>query len=171
MSRIYLGPCGNLIKGHVLDSARSPLEAKMREYDSQLYVKWNPSKLRGEGLWEVRRRPENKVPKYSVVYKGNTYTSLEYVENGLVSHLFDVPYLNYKILEKLKEIDTWNASYKVQDYGKDLDYKEAKIQEKLEEKAEGERDYMIKQHKSQIKDFMEYVQSGGNPYAIADFWK
>lgn len=168
--QILMGPCGKLIQGHVLDCAKAPLEAKMREHDAQLYVKWNPKKLRGHGLWEVRRRPEHKLAKHIAKYKGNTYILLDYVENDFTCHIMDTPFLNYKLIEKLKQIDTWNDSFKAKDFGKELEYKEAKIQDKIMSKAEDDKNYTIKQNKSEIRGMMEYVLAGGDPTRIADVW-
>lgn len=167
---IHLAPSGRLIEGHVLDCSKGPLLRKVKEYDDQLYFRWNPKKLQGWGCWELRRRPEHKQIVDYVVYEGNTYTRLEYKENDLVCHIKDFPFLNYKILDWLKINDQWDKSYKAKDFGKELEYKEAKIQEDLEEKADKERTYMLKQHRSQVKDFMSYVNEGGDPTRIAEFW-
>lgn len=167
---IWMGPTGSVIKGHVLDNSRVPLERKMREYDPQLYVRWNPKKLKGYGCWEVRRRPEFKRAKEVVYHKGNTLVVLDYIENGFENHLLDVAYLNYNIITELKRIDTWQESYKAKDFGHTLEYKEAKRQEELEAKAEAEKDYALKQNKTKVRDLMAFVNEGGNPARIADYW-
>ena len=168
--KISLGPTGNTIHGHVLDCGRAPLEARMREYDAQLYITWNPRKLRGWGCWEVRRRPEFKSVKEVCIYGGNTYVVLDYKESGFENHIFDVPYLNYKILDRLSEIDTWKKSYKAKNFGQDLDAWEQNREAQIRAKAEEERAYAIKQHKSLIRDLMDYVNEGGNPARVADAW-
>lgn len=171
MPKIWLAPTGSISRGHVLDCAVGPLEARLREYDPQLYVRWAPKKLRGWGCWELRRRPENKVPVESVPFEGNTITRLEYRETGDVSHLKDFSFLNYDIFRWLYDTDTWRDSWKAKNWAKELEYREAKAQEAIEEKALAEKEYMIKQHRSQVRDFMDFVRSGGNPYRIADHWK
>jgi hypothetical protein len=168
--KVWLKPTGGVIKGHVLDCAIGPLSEKLRDYDAQLYVKWNPKKLKGWGCWEIRRRPEEMKVSEVEVFGGNTFVKLAYVENNLVNHVLDVPFLNYKILEKLKDMDQWKDDSRGADFNKRADYLEAKYDEKVEQHAEDEKNYMIKQHKSQIRDFKEYVLSGGNPYRLADYW-
>lgn len=168
--KVWLKPTGSVVKGHVLDCAVGPLEQKLRDYDPQLYVKWNPRKLKGWGCWEVRRRPEEMRPTQIEVFEGNTLVKLEYAETNLVHHVLDVPFLNYKILEKLRVMDQWVNDKRGADFNSRADYLEAKHDEKVEQRAEDEKNYMIKQHKSQIRDFKEYVLSGGNPYRIADYW-
>lgn len=170
MAKIWLSPTGNVVRGHVLDCSVGPLEARLKEYDPQLYVRWNAKKLRGWGLWEVRRRPEFKQIKHSVGFNGNTYSVVDYVEQDLVNHIMDVPYLNYKILDKIKEIDTWSESYKAKDFVKNLEYKEAKRQEEIDEQVHKEREYNLKQIRPLMKDLMEYVRFGGDPSRIADVW-
>lgn len=167
MSRILVGPTGNCIIGHVLDSSRSPLEAKLRDYDPQLYLRWNAKKLRGWGCWQLMRRSETKSIVDWAELDGHTYLRMEYTPGD---HIFDVPFLNYNLLERLKKGDTWRYGYKGKNFASELEYMEAKQAENLEEKSEAEKDYMIKQHKSQIRGFMDYVNNGGNPYAIADVW-
>lgn len=170
MSKIWVKPTGNIIKGHVLDVAVGPLVERLRDYDSQLYVRWNPRKLRGWGCWEIRRKPEELKVKDVAIYGGNTYVKLDYVEINLVHHILDVPFLNYSVLTKLKEMDRWVNDKRGADFSERAEYYEAKYYEKLEDKAEEDRAYAIKQHKSQIRDFKEYILSGGNPYRLADVW-
>lgn len=170
MPKIWLAPSGRLIEGHVLDCAKRPLEEALHLYDSNLYVKWNPRKLKGWGCWEVRRSPEEKVVIETIPFKGVTYTSIGYKEIDIIHHVMDVPYLNYLILEKLKKMDTWQEFNKGAGWAADLDYKEAKKQEEIVDKSEAEKAYNLKQHRSQIKDLMDYVNSGGNPARLADHW-
>lgn len=171
MSSITVGPTGNVIRGHVLDCAEGPLQARLKKYDPQLYVRWNPKKLSNWGCWELRRRPEFKSVRESFILGGYSIARLEYVENDFESHILDVPYLNYKLLDKVAEIDTWNKSYKAKHFGADLEAREADAQAQIAKKAAEDKDYALKQHKTMIRDLMDYVQSGGNPYKIADFWK
>lgn len=175
MSKVFLSPTGNTIKGHVLDCAVGPLVERLRDYDPQLYVQWNPKKLRGWGLWEVRRKPEAKSVRKEdvVVYQGNTFVFPKYHEQGLVHHVLDVPFLNYKILEKLKSMDIWehkDVGHKGKDLNHVLDYKEAKFLEREEDKAVKELDYNLKQYKKEIRWFKDYVATGQDPTRIADYW-
>lgn len=165
-----VGPTGNVIRGSVLDCARQPLEAALRVYDPQLYIKWNPKKLRGWGCWEIRRRPDYQTVLGSYEFEGQTFHILGFKEQNLVHHVVDVPFLNYSVIEKLKKMDTWQDSYKGKDFGKELDYKMNKALDREEEKAFSEREYNIKQYKREIRWFKDYVASGGNPAQLADYW-
>jgi hypothetical protein len=175
MAKIQVGPVGNISKGHVLDCAAAPLVERLRDYDPQLYISWNPRKLRGHGCWEVRRKPDEKSVRENdvVVFQGNTIVFPKYHENNLVNHVLDVPYLNYLILEKLKRMDMWThkeTGFKGKKLTEVLDYKEAKFLEKEEDNALKELDYNLKQHSSEIRWFKDYVASGHNPYRLADYW-
>jgi hypothetical protein len=169
---IWVAPTGKIVHGSVLDCARRPLEAKLREYDPQLYVRWNPKKLRGVGCWELRRRPEFKSIREEdvCVYGGNTYVYPKYHENGFDNHLKDFAFLNYSMLGWLQANDQWKASDRAKNYVRDLEYKEGKIRERIMSKADSEKSYMIKQNKVQIRAFKEYLLSGGNPHNLANVW-
>lgn len=171
MPKIWINPTGQVIRGHVLDCSVDPLVERLRDYDPQLYVKWNSKKLRGWGLWEVRRRPNLKVVKETVVAGGNTYNVIDYVENNFENHIMDVPFLNYQILERLKQMDTWAVSTHGKDFVSTMESREESYKEKVKEKALSERRYEIKQHMSQVRDLMDYTLSGGDPSRIANHWK
>lgn len=167
---IKTGPTGRIATGSVLDCAKGPLEQALKFYDPCLYVKWNPKKLKGWGCWEIRRRPEEKQVVESVSFGGATFSRVEYKEYDMVHHVMDLAYLNYNALEKLKAMDTWSEGRKGLEWVKQLDYREAKAQERIEAKASVEREYNLKQLKPQIKDLMDFVSSGGNPARLADHW-
>lgn len=168
--RISLGPTGSIITGHVLDSSKVPLERKLRELDSQLYVKWNPRKLKGYGVWEVRRRPEYKTVKDFAVYKGDCYTLVDYVENDFENHILDVPFLNYGIIAKLQSMDTWSVSRNSEVFANVMESRAETAKQKIEQDAKSERRYGLKQQRSMIRDLMEYTLSGGDPADIAKYW-
>lgn len=170
MAKVWMGPAGNIIKGHVLDSACAPLEQKLKEYDPQLYVRWAPKKLKGHGIWEIRRKPEHKSVKETVVWRNMAFHILEHVENNFDHHVLDVPFLNYDVLTKLKEMDAWQGSWKGQGFTSELEYKEAKRLEEIEEKAEAEKAYGLRQIRTRVRDLMEYTNSGGNPANICAVW-
>lgn len=167
---IFMGPSGSIVRGHVLDCAEAPLERKLKEYDSQLYIKWNPKKLKGWGVWEIRRRPNFKVVKETVVAGGNTFHVLDYVENNFDNHVLDVAYLNYKAVEKIKQMDTWQHSMHGKNFMSDMDAKSEAHAEKAKEAALKERRYELKQQNSMIRDLMDYTLSGGDPSQIANYW-
>lgn len=169
--RISLGPTGRIITGHVLDSSKAPLERKLREYDQQLYLRWNPRKLKGFGVWELRRRPELKTAKDFAIYNGDCYTLVDYVENDIENHILDVPFLNYSILNKLKQMDTWTISRDSEKFGKEMEYRADKFKTQEEESAKSERRYALKQQRSMVRDLMDYTLSGGDPADIAKYWQ
>lgn len=175
MPKIWLGPVGSVSKGHVLDCAKAPLEQTLRDYDPLLYVRWNARKLKGNGCWEIRRKSEQKTLRPSDIWSGYGITIAypKYHEIDLVNHVLDVAFLNYNVLTKLKSMDAWNMKdmgEKGKNFVKQAEYLEAKHLEKIEDKAVNELEYNIKQHKSQIRDFKEFINSGGNPYRLADHW-
>ncbi len=161
-----IGPTGNVVTGHVLDVSKEYLLEKLRDYDPLLYVKWNPKKNAGNGLWELRRRPEKKSAVLKTECKGFKLYELEYVEIGLVNHVLDTQFLTYDVLNRLREMDTWNKDHWIHD----IDYHEAKAAEKIESEAKKELAYNVKQHKREFNDFREYVLSGHNPARIAEHW-
>lgn len=192
MLNISIKPTGNLIKGNVLDASVGPLVERLRDYDPLLFVRWDPRKLRGWGCWSVMRQPEMKTVKRSQnpimlqtgkivppvqgdIYEFEGFTILDpkFHEMSLINHVLDVPYLNYQILDKLKEMDMWNqegGGYKGKNITKMADYNNAKHLDKVEDKALKDLEYNLKQFGSEIKWFKDYVASGGNPDRIADYW-
>lgn len=171
MAKVWLSATGKIIQGHVLDASRAPLEEALRDYDPQLRLQWNPTKLRGWGCWEVRRRPDEKRIVEAFHFEGMDIGVLEYKELNMINHVMDVPFLNYNIIDKLKKMDSWQTSYKGKNFTNDVDYAEAKYDEKIDEKSSQEMSYNLKQHKKEIRYLMDYVLSGKNPARIADYWK
>ena len=189
--RIEVKPTGKVIKGHVLDCSVGPLVERLRDIDPLLYVAWNPKKLRGWGVWEVRRKSEEKtvrmpreweipgkgkigIPGDVTSFGGMTIVYPKYHEIDLVNHVLDVPFLNYGVLEKIKAMDSWemkDMGYKGKNFVKQAEYLEAKHLEKIEDKAIEELEYGLKQIKGEVRDLQEFVASGGNPYRLADHWK
>lgn len=175
MPKVWLGPVGAVSQGHVLDCAKAPLEQALRDYDSLLYIRWNPRKLKGHGCWEIRRKPEVKTLKHTdlCTYRGATIAFPKYHEIDLVNHVLDVAFLNYTVLNKIKSMDAWNMKDmgdKGKNFVKQAEYLEGKYLEKVEDNALKELDYNLKQEKSRIHDFREYLLSGGDPHRLADHW-
>jgi len=168
MSKVFVSPTGKLIQGNVLDVARKPFERALRDYDKQLYVKWNPNKLHGWGCWEIRRRPDTKTVVEVQEWEGNTLVRVDWHENNLVNHILDAAFLNYDQLRKLKSIDTTVRGYS--NWISDMEYWEKKEEERQIAAARAARDYAAKQYKSEIRDFKEMVNSGLNPALLADVW-
>lgn len=163
---ISVGATGSLVTGDILDVNRNALERKLRDYDSQLYLKWNPKKLRGYGLWEVRRRPNLPTAHPISVFKGTTIYKLDYIENDIINHVMDLPYLNYSALTKLEKMDTWKDKNWVQN----AEYKGAKYREDAEKKKLKELAYNFKQQKQEIRDYRQWISEGNNPALLAHFW-
>lgn len=149
---------GNSIVGSVLDCNRKHLERAMRDLDPQLYLKWNPVKRFGLGMWEIRRLPNTKVPVFKTVWGDAKIYSLEYRERDVENHIFDREFLTYEIITHLRKIDTWTT-----DWLKDIDYKEEKAQEALKAKEKQERREFIKDNKKEVRAYYEYVRDGFNP--------
>lgn len=169
-TRITHGPSGRLIRGHVLDCSRGPLEEALRRYDPQLYISWNTRKLRGWGCWEVRQKPLEKNIIDSLMFKGSTIHVLAYKELDIINHVIDVPFLNYGILDKIKRMDSWAHSYKGKDFVNHMDYSEAKFEEKIENKMVDDLEYNLKQMKPELRYFRDFVLSGQNPADLAKYW-
>jgi hypothetical protein len=163
---ISVGPTGRTVRGDVLDVNKAALERALRQYDSLLYIAWNPKKRQGMGCWEIRRRPEKKTAIHQGSWNGLHFFELKYKELNVVHHVLDVPVLNYDVLARIKKMDTWD--YK--DFGREVDYREAEYDERIESKAQEEMRYMIKQHKSEVRDLKEMLLSGMNPAQIAKHW-
>jgi hypothetical protein len=187
MYRVSVARESNIVQGHVLDVARAPLLAALRRYDPQLYLKWAPKKRGGCGLWELRRKPEFKSLREGRVVEApikgkvcipgdvfdmgdHTICVPKYHENHAENHVKDFEYLTYEMLEWLSQHDLWGHGFRGKNAMKEAEYREAKYEEKIDEEADAERQYMIKQHKTQFNDFREYLLAGGDPYRLMDYW-
>lgn len=175
-----------LVPGHVLDVAAVPLVSALKRYDKQLYVKWSPKKRGGQGCWELRRQPEFKSvkvgryvdsPKGRVYIPGDVFEADDfticvpkYNENQFENHVKDFDYLTYEMVEWVAKKDLWGYGFKGKYAAHEAEYKEGQYLTKIEEEADSERSYMIKQHKREFNDFREYLLSGGNPARLADYW-
>lgn len=149
---------GNTVVGHVLDCNKKYLERAMRDLDPQLYLKWNPIKRFGLGMWEIRRRPDHKTTVFKTVWDGVKIFELEYKETDVGNHIFDREFLSYEIVEHLKEIDTWET-----DWLADLDYTEEVAQAQIAAKKKQETREFIRDNRTWAKDYFEAVRSGINP--------
>lgn len=191
--RIELGNReGNVIRGHVSDCALSPLLDALRRYDEQLYLKWNAGnskKRAGRGFWELRRKPELKsvketyeldTPKGFVGRQGDIYDLSAYglgtvlwpkyhETSGDCVKEFDT--LGYHIVSWVAKQDLWKYGFKGKNFVKESEYQEAKFEEKIDEDSYNEKMYGLKQMKTQINDFRQYILDGGDPYRLLDFWK
>lgn len=179
-----------LVEGHVLDVTRGPLLAALRRYDPQLYVKWNSKKRGGQGVWELRRKPEFKsvregrfvdsptrgrvlIPGDIHSFGDYTISVPKYHETSFENHVKDFTHLSYGMVLWVAAHDLWemqNCGYKGKHFTKEAAYREAKYEEKIDEDSYAEKQYMIKQHSTQFQDFAAYINAGGDPYRLLDYW-
>ena len=158
----YIKPTGNIIVGNSLDCNKASLERHLKAYDKQLYIKWNPKKNGGWGMWEVRRKPETLTNVFHGKFEGIKIYTAEYVELGIVNHVLDVPVLHENVLGKIKSMDSWASK----NFIDELDYAAAKHKETEEKKAREEMRYNAKQFKREWREFASLVSQGVNPGSI-----
>ena len=149
------GPTGSLIKGSIFDCNKNSLEKALKRYDPRLYIKWNPRKREGYGVWEIRIRPRLKT----LVRHDENFCSLEWRESDLIHHVLDVPILSYRILDKIYEMD----SYRSANYGKDLDDQLDKAEDDIDRRRLEEMRLRIRDDKKYVREWQELVRSGYNP--------
>lgn len=154
--KLWHAPLGKLIAGHVLDVNKRKFTEALQHYDRELYVKWNPRKIRGHGCWEIRRRPSKKTLLYKGTHKGMSFYVPTLVEYNDIHHVLDCAFLNYDAIRKLKEMDTWNTK----NFSITLEQREAEARAKIQAKVAEEMKYRIKQDKSMAQDLYEAVRSG-----------
>lgn len=100
---------GYTVKGHVLDVSKRVLEKMLKNYDSQLFLHWNPWKKTAQnGTWEVRRKPDIKLLTYCGEFEGQDMYAYEYKYNSFLDHVMDLPILRYDCLDKIKSMDKWS---------------------------------------------------------------
>lgn len=159
----HTGPTGRIIRGHVLDVNEKAFVGTLQFYDPQLYVKWNPTKLRGWGCWEVRRRPDMKLPVDVVpIGEDASIVRLEYKEFDIVNHVLDAAFLNYDIMRKLREMDTWNKGHDIHD----MDYINEQRAAELKQQQKEDLKYLFKENKNMFRYLKDLVKSGHNPARI-----
>lgn len=168
MAKIWLSPTGAVTKGHVLDVAVKPFERALKDYDRQLYVKWNPKKLKGWGCWEIRRKPESLTITDWAEVGSTVVFKLDYLENNLISHVLDCAFLNYSQLNKIRSMDTFQIG--PQQWIADREHlaKEQKLARQAA--AKQELSYAAKEFKREMRDFKELVASGFNPHRVLGEW-
>lgn len=154
--KLWHAPLGKLIAGHVLDVNKKKFTEALQHYDKQLYVKWNPRKIRGHGCWEIRRKPAKKTILYKGSWNGMNFYEPTTLEFNDIHHVLDCAFLNYDAIRKLKEMDTWDTK----NFSATLEQREADAQAKIQAKLLDEMKYTIKQHKSMAGDLYEALRSG-----------
>lgn len=172
-----------IITGTINDVSKTHLERALKRYDSQLYLKWDSKKA----VWQLRRRPDTKSVKegyfLDVPSKGRVFFpgDVHEFDNFTISvpkyhetradcvKIFQ--HLDYRILDWVAKQDLWKYGYKGKNFADEAAYREAKFEEKIDEDSYAEKAYGLKQMRTQINDFRQYVLDGGDPYRLLDFWK
>ena len=170
MSKIWVGPVGSVSKGHVLDVNQKLFNQALKDYDSQLYTKWNPKKIKGHGCWEIRRRPNLKDVTHVLEFEGNTIQYIDYVEFDMVSHVLDCAFLNYDQLRKIKEMDTFSEG-QAAGYADRLESREKSHREAHDAASRERLRYAGKHYRREMKDFKEMIRGGLNPALMMKYWK
>lgn len=165
--KFNVGPTGKTVKGHVLDVNKAPFERALRDYDSQLYVTWNPYKFYNYGCWEIRRKPAQYTPIYHGTVAGYSFVELKIIEVDFTNHILDCAFLNYDQLRKLKSMDTW----KNPNWVRDLERMEAEHKAAHQKKLRDDLVYNMKQQKTAFRDYRDAILSGTNPAELGRFWK
>lgn len=166
--RILHGPTGKLIRGHVLDANERAFSEALKFYDPQLYVRWNPKKMRNWGCWEIRRRPNKKTAVYQGSHEGVAYLKVMPIEFDAVHHVLDCAFLNYDAIRKIKEMDMFiqidKSGFKsLEDV---LAGREEIHRARLRETARAELKYALKQNRTAAREFYEAVRSGIHPAQV-----
>lgn len=162
MMKYKVGPTGSLIEGHLFDVSKASFEDALKRIDRDLYLNWNPRKRRGLGCWEIRCRPD-KIWVHQGDHEGTQIYALEGVENDLIHHVKDVPFLTYSALNltPLRDRKNW-----VRDY----EDKERKFIESKTKIIKEDLQYGLKQDRQVYKVFKDLVASGVNPALLAKYW-
>lgn len=150
---------GNVIIGHTLDCRHAPIERWLKNYDSQLYIKWNARKNGGMGCWEVRRRPTKKTIVVHYDLPELQLLEAKYVESDLVHHVLDAKVLDWRIPQRIYDMDT----FRHKDWVSKREYEGALHVDKQERKSREELKYAIKQHSRIFRDWATEVAKGQNP--------
>lgn len=144
-----------------MDCKRGPIEAWLKAYDARLYLKWNPKKNHGEGVWEVRIRPSRKTDVFVGHYQGADLYEARYVENDLTHHILDAKILDWSIPQKIYDMDTFRRGVKLTLDEREYEGDRATTEE--QKKYRQELAYAVKQHKTIFRDWAKYVAQGQNP--------
>lgn len=172
--KALVGATGRIIRGHVLDVSLKPFARALRDLDPQLYAKWNPTKLKGHGCWEIRRSPDwNGV--YDIADMGTwAIIDLRPVESPMIHHILDCAFLNYDQIRKLKQMDTWQWGETKEQGAKNwlnnIDNMELQNSKDAMNRANEAKRYAMRHYRKELNAFREAVLSGYNPHQIADVW-
>lgn len=162
---ITAGPTGRIITGDLFDSNPKTIELLLKDYDSQLYLKWNTEKCEGRGCWEVRRHPNLKRSVHKGHYNGIDFFNLEYVENDIENHIMDAVFLHPGILDNLKKMDQWELlrQYGYTSMNDLIQRSQTDLRAKAAIKAAEVARQGAKSMRSEIKDLKAMLLSGMRP--------
>lgn len=153
------GP-GWITVGSIMDCNRKNFERLLKDYSESLYVGWNPLKREGKGCWEVWHRPSKKTAVYEGEFEGIQMYSLEYKVSDFEHHVYDLDFLHYSFIEKLRRMDMWANKQFIQQ----MDDRLEEDQDKLDKVEEDSIKYAAKHYKAEFKKMHEAVQGGINPF-------
>lgn len=153
---------GKSVQGHVLDVNRKHFNRALSNFDSNLYTKWNPNKNKGNGLWEIRMKPLRSITIYEGEFQGAKLFRVEPVEHPVINHILDVPFLNYSVISRLREMDAWENKTMIEDG--DALAEKFRNQERARNKEELR--YQIRHHKKYFETLQDEMRSGRNPIGL-----
>lgn len=157
--KIQISNLGNTVQGNLFDCSKRLFIRDLKNYDKELYLKWNPKKLDGLGIWEVWRNPTKKTAIDHGEFMGGRLYTLEYKPNNFEHHVKDLDFLSYDFMNDLRKMDMWADKH----YLDKLDNAYDDIEEKAELAEEESIKYAIKHNKKLFKEMHEYTKSGINP--------
>lgn len=153
---------GSVVQGSVLDMNKKYFCEKLKQYDPRLYLKWNPKKRKGHGVWEIRIKPSKPTLVYHGEFMGQELCSLEYIESDMIHHVLDVNVLNMQVFNKLREMDAWENKNLIAEG----DYEAERQLIKQELQQDEERLRMIRENKKYFRELHEVARSGVNPASL-----
>lgn len=146
--------------GSVMDCDRKNFERLLKDYSESLYVGWNPMKRDGRGCWEVWHRPSKKTARVAYDSSDFAIITTEYVVSDFEHHVYDLDFLHYSFIEKLRRMDMWANRQFIQQ----MDERLKEDQDKLDRAEEESIKYASKHYKAEFKKMHEAVQAGINPF-------
>lgn len=153
---------GRVVQGSVLDINKEYFCEKLKQYDKRLYLKWNPNKRGGRGIWEIRITPTKKTRIEHGEFQGAQLGTLEYVESDLIHHVLDVPILGMHVFNKLREMDAWENKNLIAEG----DYEAERRLIKQELQQDEDRLHMIRENKKYFRELHAAAKSGINPASL-----
>lgn len=150
---------GELIEGHVLDCRKKWLEQKLKDFDKDLYLKWNGKSAKGRGKWELRLR-NTKYKICQGALNGLPLYTLDYLESHSFL-MFDMNYLGLPVYDRIR---SWTDVRDLKSpISKIYEEKEFEIKDRANKKAMEDFKYNVKQTENVWDYFMQKIARGENP--------